>query len=472
GQTYPEMDKLLSMCKIFKCSLDDLTNDEITSVKIDEKGKNNINNLIDGTLDLIKRTHDMIIQMKALDMVKCIIVMIMVGLILLVFNIPFIMIERAFYTIISNTNFPGITNFLSGIFNLVVDACYYILYVLIFIYIFKISYLDKWTIQENNLTIKTDDEKTNNEIKTIDKKSHQVNPHTYEIFNILGKIAMLFIKIMTVCFSIPFIISLFLLSAVLLISVILLFKGVVYLGILFGILFSVLLNLLIIEVIFNFITNNKNNAKRLLITFVISISGLGLSFGIFMLDIANTTYINTAPSSEKVKTISSEIKMTDELMLDNYQSYEYYVDDSLIDKVKVEVTYYEKYANVNFNTDKFITIYNRSSNRTVNKNFLSLVIKDLRKKEIHDYNKLEKLVVKVYSSSENIKKLKDRRIKFNEEYEKNQKDTIINDYENKIIKYENEINNLKGENESLQRKTEELKNKINEYKDKLKTLIE
>ena len=29
GQTYPEMDKLLSLCKIFKCSLDDLTNDEI-----------------------------------------------------------------------------------------------------------------------------------------------------------------------------------------------------------------------------------------------------------------------------------------------------------------------------------------------------------------------------------------------------------------------------------------------------------
>ena len=33
GQTYPEMDKLLAMCKIFKCSLDDLTNDEITDVK-------------------------------------------------------------------------------------------------------------------------------------------------------------------------------------------------------------------------------------------------------------------------------------------------------------------------------------------------------------------------------------------------------------------------------------------------------
>ena len=34
GQTYPEMDKLLAMCKIFKCSLDDLTNDEVTDIKV------------------------------------------------------------------------------------------------------------------------------------------------------------------------------------------------------------------------------------------------------------------------------------------------------------------------------------------------------------------------------------------------------------------------------------------------------
>ena len=29
GTTYPEMDKLIMLCKIFRCSLDDLTNDEI-----------------------------------------------------------------------------------------------------------------------------------------------------------------------------------------------------------------------------------------------------------------------------------------------------------------------------------------------------------------------------------------------------------------------------------------------------------
>ena len=59
GQTYPEMDKLLAMCKIFKCSLDDLTNDEVTDIKVGEKKKNGINNLIDSMLELVNKTYHM-----------------------------------------------------------------------------------------------------------------------------------------------------------------------------------------------------------------------------------------------------------------------------------------------------------------------------------------------------------------------------------------------------------------------------
>ena len=40
GTTYPEMDKLLSLCKIFNVSLDELTNDEITDKNIRDKKKN------------------------------------------------------------------------------------------------------------------------------------------------------------------------------------------------------------------------------------------------------------------------------------------------------------------------------------------------------------------------------------------------------------------------------------------------
>ena len=47
GITYPEMDKLLSLCKIFKCSLEELTNDDIKEIGLENKKKLNFDNFID-----------------------------------------------------------------------------------------------------------------------------------------------------------------------------------------------------------------------------------------------------------------------------------------------------------------------------------------------------------------------------------------------------------------------------------------
>ena len=55
GTTYPEMDKLITMCKIFKCSLDDLTNDEITEINVEKKNVNMINGIISNVSEIINR---------------------------------------------------------------------------------------------------------------------------------------------------------------------------------------------------------------------------------------------------------------------------------------------------------------------------------------------------------------------------------------------------------------------------------
>ena len=57
GMTYPEMDKLISMCKIFKCSLDDLTNDDIKEIKVDSK--KGFNDYINYFLNFIDQIIDM-----------------------------------------------------------------------------------------------------------------------------------------------------------------------------------------------------------------------------------------------------------------------------------------------------------------------------------------------------------------------------------------------------------------------------
>ena len=44
NNTYPETDKIVQICNIFECTMDDLINDNITDVEsIERKNKNNIN---------------------------------------------------------------------------------------------------------------------------------------------------------------------------------------------------------------------------------------------------------------------------------------------------------------------------------------------------------------------------------------------------------------------------------------------
>lgn len=59
GQTYPEMDKLLAMCKIFNVTLEELTNDEIGVLNAENK---NTQNVIESFFSFIKKTYNFLIS--------------------------------------------------------------------------------------------------------------------------------------------------------------------------------------------------------------------------------------------------------------------------------------------------------------------------------------------------------------------------------------------------------------------------
>ena len=61
NNTYPETDKIVQICNIFECTMDDLINDNITDIEsIERKSKNNINVMVDSFLDFITKTINMI----------------------------------------------------------------------------------------------------------------------------------------------------------------------------------------------------------------------------------------------------------------------------------------------------------------------------------------------------------------------------------------------------------------------------
>ena len=67
GQTYPEMDKLLAICKIFNVTLDSLTNDEVDINNTENKDKN----VIDSFFSFVKNTYNFIVNNTLLDNTKC-----------------------------------------------------------------------------------------------------------------------------------------------------------------------------------------------------------------------------------------------------------------------------------------------------------------------------------------------------------------------------------------------------------------
>ena len=239
GQTYPEMDKLITMCKIFKCSLDDLTNDEITDVNISNKQKNNFTNIIDEMLDIINRTFSMFKKMNSKDIAHFIVEMVIIVLLLIIFKTPF----NYLYYLVRDifNNFPTtIGNILSSVLNLILTISYFILCVIIFVYIYKIRYLDKYDkisekeeidTSENDDTILEQKNKNEESIKVKKEKKE----HSFVIFKVLGNLVMYFIKFMAFCMGIPFVFSLVFLFAGFIASIILLFKGVFFIGILLGI---------------------------------------------------------------------------------------------------------------------------------------------------------------------------------------------------------------------------------------------
>ncbi|MBS7021036.1 MAG: helix-turn-helix domain-containing protein [Firmicutes bacterium] len=484
GLTYPEMDKLLAMCKIFKCSLDDLTNDEVTCVKIEDKKKTNLNNFIDSGLDFIEKTYHMIRQMSLAEITKCIFVMGCITLLLFLLNGPFRFLKHSVYSIISVISNDTIVAFLSRSFYLIVDICYFISFILAWVYLFKLIFLDHY---DNTKTVVVEKENTleNNKSDNITEIKKQIGQtprkeKSYAFFEILGKLTILFIKGMVCFFAIPVVISFFFLSACLLITVVLLFKGVIYIGVLLGIIFAILLNVLIVEIIFNFLFNRKNQAKRMLITFIVSIAGMGLSFGIFMIEFTNTKYIDEAPKGMNQKTVEKMVTMNDEFFVDTYDELQYIGDESLGDKVLLKVSYYPDYLQVSFPKEDVAYYYIvEKSGKIQFTNSINRIVNDLSKKRLYNYSKLYEKKVTITATQENIHKMKANAQKNYEEEAKRQQEMEQEYYNSTLSDYENTIAALRDEKRELEEKNRiqeqdiiKYETKLEEYKNQLRSLID
>ncbi|MCI8446785.1 MAG: hypothetical protein HFH31_04740, partial [Bacilli bacterium] len=386
----------------------------------------------------------------------------------------------------------GFVYLLSKIIEFIINTCYYLLFIIIYIYIFQIVYLNnekyknrvvekKEEIIEEENSLEVNENISDHEIKVKKRERHEkVLGAGDAIFRFLGSIIM-FLSKCFVCFcTIPILMILFFLCAGLLITFYLLCKGVFYISILIGIPFAIVFTILILEILFYFILGKKRNDKRIIITFLVSFIGLGLSFGMLVLDIGSIDYIDDIPKNAEVSTINRIYTMTEDLYFPFFYDIEYISDNKLENEVKVEIEYYEDYVKVYFPSDlqSGYNNYYIADNISI-KNIITQMITDLKDRTFYNYGKLNEVKIKVYANDNNITILKDNYQKLYEEWEENHYQEGIDDYERRITDLEEEKSNLENEKFELESKIEELENenieyqnKIEDYKSRLQSIIE
>ena len=472
GTTYPEMDKLLSLCKIFDITLDDLTNDEVTDKKIKEKNHNTLGNVVYAILEMINRSIEMFRSMDKKEILKCITELLILALILLIFKLPFNFVDNLAINVFANFSHKA-NLILTSIWLFLSNTIYLILFITIFIYAYKIRFLDKFnyeqTIKRNkekdeieNNPEKEEEAKPNKEEKIKKEKIKTVKErHSFILFDVLGTLFNIFVKICLLFVLIPIIICFVFLVIGTTIALIAQFLGIHYIGIFIALLGATFASAIIMELFIRVLVSSSIPVKRMFIIFLSGLIVLGIGIGITAFEISSTKYIDEIPENIQPSKMENTYAMNDNLFFraDLYtDGINYKVDDSLTDEVKVEITYFEDYLKIDTYMEEEFYIINSYSLWDNALNYLNLLKDDLKDKTVYNYELLGQVDVTITSSSTNIEKIKKNSQNY---YEGLQDDAeYYYTYQERIYELQQELENKEIENDELERQIAELQSKL------------
>ncbi len=463
GQTYPEMDKLLAMCKIFNVTLEELTNDEIGVLNAENR---NTQNVIESFFSFIKKTYNFLISNSFNENMKCFLIMTFVFFALLFCKIPINLIEnqiRNLFTSIGNNHFIIVSSFL--IF--VIEVFYIALFIIVFVYIFKIAFLDK---KKDIKPIVEKEIKEETKIEEIKKEKREKNSN-YSFIDFLSKIVIFFIKFIIACFTFPFLITIILLCAFLFIILYLVIKGISFFGGFIMILSFIILNILLVEFLFDILFSKKVAFKRMLIILIASLAFLGIGGSIATLEVSKIKYYNKVSDKYELKNYDYDVKMNNNLVIKTNSKKDYFIDNNLND-IKIVVYTYPKFINVNTKSDENVFYINLKEFEELNlKDISDDVLENLKHNKVYNYAFYSNSYIGIYANEKNIEKLKENEDKYNNEL------IIKSNNENLKACYDNydEINDaylkLQEKYEDLKKDNAELEDKISYYENSLKDII-
>ena len=446
GQAYPEMDKLLTLCKIFKCSLDDLTNDEVSEINIENKAKVTPSNLVDQFLNIIKQVYTKVTNMTAKEITKMIVEIFVILFVIFMISIPYHILTSEILGVINNQGIEFL-NFIASILDLIFEIIFIIIGTIIFAYIFKLRYLEELEINEIITKEEIKRKETKNIEKTNENKEQQeikiVKQNNHNIIDFLAAIVIGFIKFITGMISLSFVFTILALVIVLALFVIALFKEIVFVGAIISLLGTTIIFILLTEIGFNFVFNNKTNFKKIFIVGILSIVLIGSGVSITTYEVSQYSYINELSPLIEKELVTKEVTYKDTLFIQDYWNGNIiYKEDNELKGNKIII----EYENTECSEIELIEasdyIYFRDNTNINAREIFDDIIKHLKEKKIYNYECLSETDIVIKANNSIINKLKNNKENYysNQEYQELRE--MIENYEMVIEEQQETIEDL------------------------------
>lgn len=397
NQAYPEMDKVLQLCKMFNLNIDDLLNQDINEVNNSKKAKNNINKFIDDFLNYINKTINVFSALKVKDRLKCIFEQFIISLSIFV---VLLIIGTFGSNIVSNllSFLPDKIYFpVYNIFESLYIIVSLIIGVILLLYIFKTRYLDYYDVVKEEV----DDKNIEIEVKEKNVKEPKIiirDPkHSgYKFISSLVKCLLFILKFIYGCVGILFCVSLVMFAIALILSFIVIETGMFFIGLLLVLISCITINILILIQIYNVIVSRRNKYNQMAVIVIISLVVIGIGLGCMTLGMLNFDMVDSFDSNY-FTSLENEYEMNDGLFFDSHVNYIQYVESDN-ENVKVVYTYPSIY-NLEFTkvaNGYFITNSSSDYNELEK---IRKIISSFNDKKIVDYSDFK---ITIYTSKENI----------------------------------------------------------------------
>ena len=414
NQAYPEMDKMVQLCKLFNLNMDDLLNQDISEVNNNKQAKNSINKFIDDFLKYVTKTIDLFSNMKFKTKIKCLFEQcVIIGILILIFSIVGIIGSNIVYNILSflpdGVYYP-LYNLFEGVYLI---ACIVLGIALVF-HIFKIRYLDYYEVIDLNEKKETSDNKNNIELKesNIDEHKEKIiirdpKHSEYKFINSILKGLIFIIKLFVSLIGMIFSTLLCALVFSLVMSFLVVKTGMLFIGLIVCIISFIIINYIILRIIYNFVFSYKSKKIMLFSMFIVSLIGIGIGSGFIVLGLSQFNYVKDFKHSSFIKD-THEIEMNDKLVINNWYGYKVNYIESNQENIKIEIIHNDFY---DFYLEKDNNVYSiyYYQDDTLIMNLVRTIIKDINNKNIINYSNFE---INIYASKDNIEIIKNNNDKY------------------------------------------------------------